>query len=203
MFCSKCGATVPEGVSFCPACGQPAGSAPTVMPPAPSPGMAAAYAAGAEARRPVYYAGFWLRFVAYLIDIVIISIVCIPIFFVISAVFGLSMASLARNPDEMAAGGSMVGVFLLIEAVAVVGVWLYYAFTESSGWQGTIGKKILGLRVTDLNGNRISFGRATGRLFAKFVSNFTLMIGYIMAGFTEKKQALHDMIAGCLVVKSV
>ena len=173
------------------------------MPPAPSPGLAAAYAASAEARRPVYYAGFWLRFVAYLIDIVIIWIVMIPIFLVFSAMFGLSMASMARNPDEMAAGGSMVGVFLLIEAVAVVGVWLYYAFTESSAWQGTIGKKILGLRVTDLNGNRVSFGRASGRFFGKIVSGFTLLIGYIMAGFTEKKQALHDMIAGCLVVKSV
>jgi len=203
MFCSKCGATVPEGVSFCPACGQPAGGAPTAMPPARSPGVAAAYAASAEARRPVYYAGFWLRFVAYLIDIVIIWIVMIPIFLVFSAMFGLSMASMARNPDEMAAGGSMVGVFLLIEAVAVVGVWLYYAFTESSAWQGTIGKKILGLRVTDLDGNRVSFGRASGRFFGKIVSGFTLLIGYIMAGFTEKKQALHDMIAGCLVVKSV
>ena len=151
----------------------------------------------------MYYAGFWLRFVAYLIDIVIIWIVMIPIFLVFSAMFGLSMASMARNPDEMAAGGSMVGVFLLIEAVAVVGVWLYYAFTESSAWQGTIGKKILGLRVTDLDGNRVSFGRASGRFFGKIVSGFTLLIGYIMAGFTEKKQALHDMIAGCLVVKSV
>jgi uncharacterized RDD family membrane protein YckC len=110
---------------------------------------------------------------------------------------------MARNPDEMAAGGSMVGVFLLIEAVAVVGEWLNYAFTESSAWQGTIGKKILGLRVTDLNGNRVSFGRASVRFFGKIVSGFTLLIGYIMAGFTEKKQALHDMIAGCLVVKSV
>jgi len=174
-----------------------------VMPPAPSPAVAAAYAASADARRPVYYAGFWLRFVAYLIDIVIIWIVMIPIFLVFSAMFGLSMASMARNPDEMAAGGSVVGVFLLIEAVAVLGVWLYYAFLESSGWQGTIGKKILGLRVTDLNGNRVSFGRASGRFFGKIVSGFTLLIGYIMAGFTEKKQALHDMIAGCLVVKSV
>ncbi len=74
---------------------------------------------------------------------------------------------------------------------------------KAPAWQGTVGKKILGLRVTDLNGNRVSFGRASGRFFGKIVSGFTLMIGYIMAGFTEKKQALHDMIAGCLVVKSV
>ena len=55
--------------------------------------------------------------------------------------------------------------------------------------------------VTDANGNPISFGRATGRHFGKIISALTLLIGYIMAGFTEKKQALHDMIAGCLVVK--
>ena len=174
-----------------------------MMPPAPSPAVAAAYAASAEAQRPVYYAGFWLRFVAYLIDVVIIWIVCLPVFLALGAVFGLSMASMARNPDEMAAGGSVLGVFLLIQVIAIGGVWLYYAFTESSGWQGTIGKKVLGLRVTDLNGNRVSFGRASGRFFAKIVSGFTLLIGYIMAGFTEKKQALHDMIAGCLVVKSI
>jgi len=59
---------------------------------------------------------------------------------------------------------------------------------------------VLGIRVTDLNGNRISFGRATGRYFAKIVSSLTFMIGYIIAGFTDRKQALHDMIAGCLVV---
>jgi uncharacterized RDD family membrane protein YckC len=58
----------------------------------------------------------------------------------------------------------------------------------------------IGIKVTDLNGNRISFGRATGRYFAKILSGMILMIGYIMAGFTEKKQALHDMIASCLVV---
>ncbi len=99
-------------------------------------------------------------------------------------------------------GSAMISV-LLFEGCALFGLWLYFAILESSAWQGTVGKKVLGLRVTDLDGNRISFGRATGRFFAKLVSNFTFMIGYIMAGFTAKKQALHDMIAGCLVTKSV
>jgi uncharacterized RDD family membrane protein YckC len=201
MYCSKCGAAVPDGVAFCPACGQPAGGA-AVMPPAPSPGVAAAYAASAEARRPVYYAGFWLRFVAYLIDLVVICIVATPIFLLLGSMLGLGMGSIARNPDAMMLG-SAVGAYLLFDGCLLLGIWLYYAPLESSAWQGTVGKKLLGLRVTDLHGNRISFGRATARLFAKIVSNFTLMIGYIMAGFTEKKQALHDMIAGCLVVKSV
>jgi uncharacterized RDD family membrane protein YckC len=71
---------------------------------------------------------------------------------------------------------------------------------ESSPLQATIGKLAVGLRVTDLQGQRISFGRATGRFFAKWLSGAILLIGYLMAGFTEKKQALHDRIAGCLVL---
>jgi len=57
----------------------------------------------------------------------------------------------------------------------------------------------LSMKVTDLQGNRISFARATGRHFAKYISAMILLIGYIMAGFTERKQALHDMITGTLV----
>jgi uncharacterized RDD family membrane protein YckC len=81
--------------------------------------------------------------------------------------------------------------------------WLYYSLLESSAWQGTLGKKALGLEVTDLDGNRISFGRATGRFFAKIISAIILGIGYIMAGFTEKKQALHDILAGTLVIRKL
>ena len=71
---------------------------------------------------------------------------------------------------------------------------------ESSAKQATLGKLALAIKVTDLNGNRISFGRASGRYFAKIISGLIFCIGYIIAGFTEKKQALHDMIANCLVV---
>jgi len=72
---------------------------------------------------------------------------------------------------------------------------------ESSELQATLGKMALGICVTDKYGNRISFGRATGRHFAKIISSLTLGIGYLAAAFTEKKQALHDIIAGCLVLK--
>ena len=77
--------------------------------------------------------------------------------------------------------------------------WLYEALMESSSHQATLGKMIFGLKVTDLEGNRISFARATGRHFAKYASAMILGIGFIMAGFTERKQALHDMLAGTLV----
>jgi len=83
-------------------------------------------------------------------------------------------------------------------------MWLYYAWMESSSWQGTLGKKALGLIVTDLEGRRVTFGRATGRYFSKMITGLIpLAIGYIMAGFTAKKQAIHDMIAGCLVLRKL
>jgi uncharacterized RDD family membrane protein YckC len=84
----------------------------------------------------------------------------------------------------------------------VVG-WSYEAGMESSVKQATLGKMAMGLKVTDEQGNRISFARATGRHFAKIISGMILLIGYIMAGFTARKQALHDMIAGTLVIRTL
>jgi len=80
-------------------------------------------------------------------------------------------------------------------------VWLYFAMMESSVYQATLGKMALGLQVTDRQGNRIGFARASGRFFGKIVSGMILLIGYMMAGWTERKQALHDMLADTLVVR--
>lgn len=77
---------------------------------------------------------------------------------------------------------------------------VYFIAMESSPWQATLGKRLLGIRVTDMDGGRISGWRAAGRYFAKLISALVLLIGFFMAAFTEKKQGLHDMIAGCLVV---
>jgi len=99
-----------------------------------------------------------------------------------------------------------VPFFATIIRIAIISTilqWLYFSLMESSAWQATLGKKALGLTVTDLEGRRISFGRATGRYFAKIISSLILFIGYIMAGFTEKKQALHDLIAGTLVLRKL
>jgi uncharacterized RDD family membrane protein YckC len=78
----------------------------------------------------------------------------------------------------------------------------YYVLTESSALQGTLGKRLLGLRVTDLNGRRIRRGRAFGRYFARMLSATPWQFGFVMAGFTARKQALHDILAGTLVVRS-
>jgi uncharacterized RDD family membrane protein YckC len=90
-----------------------------------------------------------------------------------------------------------------LAAIRTVLNWLYFSLLESSSWQATLGKKALGLEVTDLAGRRISFGRATGRFFAKYISAIILMIGFLMAAFTEKKQALHDILAGTLVIRKL
>ena len=80
--------------------------------------------------------------------------------------------------------------------------WLYCALMESSSYQATLGKMIFGMKVTDLCGNRISFARATGRHFAKILSGLILCIGFIMVGLSERKQGLHDLLAGTLVRRS-
>jgi uncharacterized RDD family membrane protein YckC len=96
----------------------------------------------------------------------------------------------------------IIGFYGILIGVTLLGGWLYYAYFESSSWQATPGKKALNLYVTDLNGNPVSFGRASGRFFAKIITGLIpLGIGYILAGITEKKQALHDMIASCLVLR--
>jgi uncharacterized RDD family membrane protein YckC len=86
-----------------------------------------------------------------------------------------------------------------LNILTIAAAWLYYALMESSKRQATFGKARLGLVVTDLDGGRISFWRATGRYAAKWLSILTLFTGFFMAAFTERHQALHDMVAGCIV----
>lgn len=137
------------------------------------------------------YAGFWKRFGAYLIDTIILAI---PLWILMFALVG--GAVLSGSPD--AASGA-IGVLWLVSLAAP---WLYFALFESSSWQATPGKRALSIKVTDEHGRQLSFGRATGRYFGKFLSALILLIGFFMAGFTEKKQCLHDMIASCLVVNA-
>lgn len=132
----------------------------------------------------VSYAGFWIRFIAIIIDTIIIAIV--------TAILG-AIISGAMGP-----GGASTTVSMIVNLITGIA---YFAGMESSDKMATIGKQAFGLRVTDMNGHRISFGRAVGRYLAKIISGIILLIGYIMAAFTKKNQALHDMIAGTLVVK--
>ena len=153
----------------------------------------------------IRYAGFWLRLVAFLIDYFLLEFVG----FILSLPFigGIILSAISlenARPQEGLAIFGAVGIASLVLLVILINLllgWLYYAFMQSSKLQATIGKMALNIIVTDLEGNRITFGRATARYFSKIISNMTLYIGYILAGLTEKKQALHDMIAGTLVIR--
>lgn len=129
------------------------------------------------------YAGFGSRLLAYIIDLFITAI----------ASGFLGVLAVAADPSA--------DVDSLSQGIGFLLTWLYFAGYESSGWQATFGKYCMGLKVTDLERNRIGFWKATGRHFGKIISGAILLIGFIMAAFTEKKQALHDKMAGCLVVE--
>ena len=209
MYCSKCGSEISNATAFCPTCGQAVtvlvatAASPSAMTVAPIPMAPTSAGYGGVA-----YAGFWLRFVAYIIDgavsVLAFLILLIPLFILTGAGAALSKISSGEDiSDDVATFlglGFLFGFFGTIFLVS----WLYYALSESSSWQATLGKKMLNLKVTDMTGQPISFGRASGRFFAKIVSGMIpLAIGYIIAGFTEKKQAIHDMIASCLVLRKV
>lgn len=121
---------------------------------------------------PAIHAGFWRRSAAYLIDALIVAIPAIILMFI-----------------------PILGVIAYF-----VGYWLYFALQESSSAQATLGKRAMGLIVTDGKGQRLGFGQATGRFFAAAISHITFYIGYMLAGWTTRKQALHDLIADTCVV---
>lgn len=197
MFCSRCGLRLEEGARFCSACGQEVGFLPL---PAPM-------AAGVPVHARLPYAGFWLRAAAYFIDGLILgipfSLVMIILIFLLGG-FHLMMRRSPLDPRDVAFAGPLILTFLFAMIIFVGLQWMYFAGMESSSRQATFGKATMSLRVTDLDGRQLTFGRATGRFFAKIVSGMIpLAIGYLLAGFTEKKQALHDMIAGTLVLRKL
>lgn len=192
IFCNKCGAPNTAGAQFCSRCGT--GMAGAVAPAPVTTQPPVPYAAPIPQASGAAYGGFWIRVVASIVDAIVVRAVVAPIGFMFG---GMSLLG------GMGHGFPHTGFALLGGGVTIVlvlaGQWLYEAFLESSSYQATLGKMIFGMKVTDLNGNRISFARATGRHFAKIVSGLVMCIGLIMVGLTERKQGLHDLMAGTLV----
>jgi uncharacterized RDD family membrane protein YckC len=138
--------------------------------------------------RRLEYAGFWIRFVAAFIDGIVLSVVN----WVLAFAFIGSSFSFA-DPDTLGTG--VVFYYLITGALSC----LYFAIMESSERQATLGKMAVGVKVGDEIGQRITLGNAIGRWFSKILSALILMIGYIMAGFDSRKQALHDKLASTVV----
>jgi uncharacterized RDD family membrane protein YckC len=205
MFCSKCGTKITDGATFCSACGQATST------PAPlASGLAPAYAAPTPTAvitpsLPSPYAGFWLRVVAHLIDDVLLGIgigILVLLGVAMVGVGSIRATFEGMNGEAPELPAAMISAILFVVLASILLGGIYNAGMESSRHQGTLGKMALGLTVTDLAGRPISFGLASGRYFAKIITGLIpLGIGYAMAGFTEKKQALHDMIASCLVLR--
>jgi uncharacterized RDD family membrane protein YckC len=141
-----------------------------------------------SSRRLGEHPGFWRRFGAYFIDYIVGS-VCGGI---AGAIVGFMGGMAGADQDMLGIFGGVAGL---------ITNWLYYALMECSASQATLGKMALGIIVTDMNGDRITFGKATGRFFGKIISSLILCIGFLMCAWTENKQCLHDMMAGCLLYK--
>jgi uncharacterized RDD family membrane protein YckC len=145
--------------------------------------------------KPAPYAGFWIRVGAYFIDAILLGVIQLLIMYAM-----IGGVLFRMRPGEIPDSSLMARLFSMYGIVIVIR-WLYFAGMESSANQATVGKMAVGIKVTDLNGNRISFANATGRFFSKIISGVILFIGYLMIAFTAKKQGLHDQIAGTFVVK--
>lgn len=168
MRCPKCGIENKEDAQKCSACRTPLNKV-SYISPQPS---------------TIKYAGFWVRFVALIIDEAFLLVIILTF---------STLVELLHLSENLASDlNTLFGISF---------TWLYFSLFESSVIQATPGKKGMGLIVTDVDGKRISLVRATLRYWGKLASTVTLLIGFIMIGFTEKKQGLHDMIAGTLVVK--
>jgi uncharacterized RDD family membrane protein YckC len=222
-YCSACGA--PVGAAA-PGPGERTGGTPSggYGPPPPPSAEAAAPAAtpsaygtspyaysppapAATAPVPVpepvaapRYAGFWRRFWGLFVDRFALTVVLFPV----GLLFGFNLLHQIMEEPEMTPERFMSLVFgsMSMWLVRTFAEWVYFSAFQSSSRQATLGQMLLGIKVTGLDGRPIGFARATGRYFASWLSAATLLIGFIMAAFTQRKQALHDMIAGTLVVRT-
>jgi uncharacterized RDD family membrane protein YckC len=145
----------------------------------------------------VEYAGFWRRTWAGIIDVALEAVGALVVTYAID--IGLDrvgqMLGYERWMSKMAAGMAYI-------LVLSIGAWLYNAFEESSPRRATIGKRIMGLQVVTAAGGKISFGQATVRHFMKFLSLFTAGVGFMMAGWTKRHQALHDIPLDVIVIRT-
>jgi uncharacterized RDD family membrane protein YckC len=185
-YCPHCGSAHPEDATFCPQCGSWVGEVGSL-----------------PAERPKRFASFWQRLGAGVIDWLVIAL---P-FNIVSAALLPDMPTVDSTTNSATGAVTLHWQgdwdrFLILAVAATAVQWLYTAVMNSSPRQATLGKMALGLVVTDEDGKRISFLRASGRFLASLLSQLTLGIGYLMVIWTRRKQALHDKVARTVVVPS-
>jgi len=151
-------------------------------------------------RVPLRYGGFWRRVVAALIDGILIGLVLYAIDMFLPIVENASMGSISP-PDSAMGIAAEANLTPLGTLILIIGSWLYAALLESGPGQATIGKLAMALKVTDIEGDRVSFAQASGRYYAKFISFVIFLIGFLMVAFTARKQGLHDLLAKTLVIR--
>jgi len=183
MLCPKCGTQIESGAAFCSVCGMPVqklGNQAPIYYPSPEPA----------------YAGFWIRVMAMVVDTVILGIASVVVSFVVGGLMGFILSMLGYEKAVITVVSVVVGYF----CGSILG-WLYFAWFESSVKQGTPGKIYFNLAVTNLNGQRITFLKATGRYCGKMISSLIMGIGFLMVAFSYRKQGLHDLMSGTYVIK--
>lgn len=182
MYCTHCGTQNPDEAKYCHHCGLGVFS-----------GTPAA---------PVAYAGFWRRFVAYILDRLFLAIptAVLVIAFIVPSIIGI-VSGICHPGHLIYSIFTFILGWIWMIVLIVAGHLLYFVWFESSRYQATPGKMLLGIVVTDVYGQRITFLRSLGRNLGKIFSHMLFNIGFILAGITPRKQALHDLLADCLVVK--
>jgi uncharacterized RDD family membrane protein YckC len=200
MFCPKCGKETDASGKFCQWCGADIESVAARAP--------VATAEEDDGPEVGIYAGLGRRFVAFIVDIILVillGLVTVAGFGLLRGLQNLYFYAVQHIPaDQLTTEGStgaLVGSIIAAYGLLLVIVpWLYFAGFESSRSQATPGKVLMSLVVTDMQGSKPTFARTTLRFFGKFISTLIIFIGFLMIGFTKKHQGLHDRIAGCLVL---
>ncbi len=197
-LCATCGnQALPDG-DFCLFCGDLLTESGRHLAFLPK-GSLAAYT-GSNTNVPITegreYAGFWRRVWAGSIDVSLEIVVALLLSFLIDLIFKLVGRALGIAHESTAYVTGFTFIILL-----AVGGWLYAACSESSSRRATIGKRIMGLQVVNADGGKLTFGQASARHVMKFLSLFSLGIGFLMAGWTKRRQALHDIPTDCLVIR--
>ncbi|HUH78355.1 MAG TPA: RDD family protein [Methanoregula sp.] len=201
MFCPKCGKETDASGKFCQWCGADIDSSPPVK---------TATAAPVEEEGPEIgvYAGLGRRFIAWIVDTILILLIGIVVISFFSMANGVKYAyyilvqhaPIAQLTEAGTLDAAVTPIIAAFGMLVVIIPWIYYAGFESSRSQATPGKLLVKTVVTDLEGNKPTFARVTLRHFAKFISTLIIFIGFLMIGLTKKKQGLHDKISGCLVL---